>query len=196
MDRPVLDVSRRWSHPVYCVSAFLAERHVLRVHPHGSECQGFSLWLSHALCVHGPQLFIHHPLRNTRLSLLSGSCGHATGMFVCKFLLCVHPRSPGCVPSSGVWSPGSLLVCPLERLPPSWPSGVILVGHHSGLLLAASLGFPFVGLFSGTPHSTPGVAQADSGTRLHICPIGFICINPFTLRLQTASSLDVGIFLP
>ena len=38
---------------------------------------------------------------------------------MCKFLLCAHPRSPGCVPGSGVWSPGSLLVCPLERLPPA-----------------------------------------------------------------------------
>lgn len=79
---------------------------------------------------------------------------------------------------------------------PCWPSGVLLVVHHSGLLLAASLGFPFVDLFSGAPHSTPGVAQADSGTRVHICPIGFIYINPFTLKLQTASSPDVGIFMP
>ena len=64
-----------------CVNAFLTERHVLRVRPHGSECQGFSLWLSHALCVEGPQLFIHQPSRDM------SSCGHATGTFVSKFLL-------------------------------------------------------------------------------------------------------------
>ena len=143
-------------------------------------CQGFSVWLSHALCVEGPQLFIHQPSRDM------SSYGHATGAFVSKLLLvCTSSLSWVCPQQ---WS--------VQQLPTCCPSGVLLVVHHSGLLLATSLGFPFVDLFSGAPHSTPGVAQADSGTRVHICLIGFIYINPVTLRLQRASSADTGIFLP
>lgn len=146
--------------------------------------------------MHGPQLFIHHPLRDTRLSLLSGSFGHVTEMFIVQVsVVCASSFSWVCPQQ---WSVESRVPVglPSGAAAPQLAGGVLLVGHHSDLLLAASLAFLLWVLFSGTPHSSPGVAQADSGTSLHICPIGFIYINPFTLRLQTASSLDVGIFLP
>ena len=43
VDLPVLDVSHQWSHTlcVLCLAS-LAEHRVLRVHPRGSECQGFT----------------------------------------------------------------------------------------------------------------------------------------------------------